>query len=103
MIKIEKIYFMLGEDAVRLGKYLNSNELFKGINAEKMAARELLRWYLPSAVKNLLDLSNIEIVSTEFIDKDLFKKMCDILIQSPPQVQRCGQEIRLYPGRAPVD
>lgn len=60
-------------------KRIKSDDFFKKIMSQEIAAREFLDAYLPPSFKALVDLSQIKIESESYITDDLKKRLSDIV------------------------
>ena len=60
-------------------KQLSSDEIFKKIMGEQVAAREFLEYYLPKGFKELVDLSDIRIEKETYVTEDLRERLSDVV------------------------
>ena len=60
-------------------KYLKSDDLFKSILEDKLAAVEFLEQYLPNSLKERLDISTVTLEKETYIEEHLTKKSSDVV------------------------
>lgn len=60
-------------------KPIKSDGLFKKIMEDPVAAREFLEHYLPSSIKEIVDLSQISIEKESYVEEDLKRALSDVV------------------------
>ncbi|KJV56092.1 transposase, YhgA-like family protein [Orientia chuto str. Dubai] len=63
-----------------MSKNLKHDALFKRLMTNPIAALDYLKDYLPSRVIDLVDLNTVTLEKDSFVEADLRRSMCDILL-----------------------
>ena len=60
-------------------KHLKSDNVFKGIMAEPLAAKELLEEYLPDNIKAIVDIDTVKVEKESYVEESLRRQFSDLV------------------------